>query len=401
MPRLPLDPSDYYRNPYVGATALPAAFMPGDDDDPDEPETDWMGSYPASLPVGSPAAAPPSATEAAPVSRQKSPAELRSQEDYDKLRTELSAPPTMTQPKWWQGAAAGLAGFGAGWSNAAGRTRHPIDIGAMQDSIMHPGYKQRLQEWQSRVGPLQQIATLDRSQADQERRSRGLDIQEDWNKARANKDNALAKWWQNRPYPTPKVAETQADRIQRVEAAKKAGYKIDDNMANYFIVNGNLTGFAGTLANPDKPDAPFTLAPGAQRRDPSGKLIAENPRPPKEENPLAEILRQQHIEENERKTSAAINKTKADTEDRVRVERERLLKPLLTQYAASSEADLYTIKNPERKAKAIAALHGINQGLAAALQRAQNEYADAIRAHGGQAVNYTVDPLTLASTPRK
>jgi hypothetical protein len=294
MPRLPLDPSDYYRNPYVGATALPAAFMPGDDDDPDEPETDWMGSYPASLPVGSPAAAPPSATEAAPVSRQKSPAELRSQEDYDKLRTELSAPPTMTQPKWWQGAAAGLAGFGAGWSNAAGRTRHPIDIGAMQDSIMHPGYKQRLQEWQSRVGPLQQIATLDRSQADQERRSRGLDIQEDWNKARANKDNALAKWWQNRPYPTPKVAETQADRIQRVEAAKKAGYKIDDNMANYFIVNGNLTGFAGTLA-----------------------------------------------------------------------------------------------------------LHGINQGLAAALQRAQNEYADAIRAHGGQAVNYTVDPLTLASTPRK
>lgn len=393
-----LDLSRYYRNPLpllqnVGVTPTPMV-MPTDEGDDGDSD---VQAYYASMASDNDAPMP-----VASAARQKSETAQRADADYNTLRTALTTGrPTLTSPKWWQRAAGAAAGFGAGWSNAASRTKHPIDIGAMEEGIQHPGYQQKLAEWHSRVQPLQDVATLDRAQADQERRDRGLDIQEDWNKARASKANAEAKWWHGRPYPTPKVADTQAARIERIEAAKKAGYKIDDNMANYFIVNGNLTGFAGTLANPDKPDAPFTLAPGAQRRDPSGKLIAENPRPPKEENPLAEMLRQQHIDENERKTTAAINKTKADTEDRVRVERERLLKPLLTQYAASSEADLYTIKNPERKAKAIAALHGINQGVAAALQRAQDEYAKAIRARGGEAVDYTVDPLTLASTPRK
>src|SRR5206468_7033929 len=110
-------------------------------------------------------------------------------------------------PKWWQSLAAGAAGFGAGWSNAASRTRNPINMAAMQDDLLHPGYRQKLAEWQSRVAPLQQMANLDQSQVEMERRNRQLDIREEWNKARADKENkqgdmySAHAWWyrQGRP----------------------------------------------------------------------------------------------------------------------------------------------------------------------------------------------------------
>ncbi len=65
-------------------------------------------------------------------------------------------PPVMTKPKWWQTALAAGIGGGAGWVNAAGRIRNPIDINAATQGILHPGYEGRLEEWQSRVMPMQQ-----------------------------------------------------------------------------------------------------------------------------------------------------------------------------------------------------------------------------------------------------
>ena len=47
-----------------------------------------------------------------------------------------------------------FGGIAAGWSNAASRTRNPINIAAAQENILHPGYQDKLAQWQSRVmGP--------------------------------------------------------------------------------------------------------------------------------------------------------------------------------------------------------------------------------------------------------
>ncbi len=69
--------------------------------------------------------------------------------------------PQMTAPKWWQRALGAAAGFGAGYSNAASRTKHPIDVGEMEQNILHPGYQSKLAEWQSRVAPLKEAADIE------------------------------------------------------------------------------------------------------------------------------------------------------------------------------------------------------------------------------------------------
>jgi hypothetical protein len=79
----------------------------------------------------------------------------------NKLESKYGDYPQMQQPKWWQRLGGAAAGFGAGWSNAASRTRNPIDIAAMQENILHPGYRQKLEEWQSRVTPAQAQAEIE------------------------------------------------------------------------------------------------------------------------------------------------------------------------------------------------------------------------------------------------
>ena len=66
----------------------------------------------------------------------------------------LGPMPVKENPKWWERLAAAGIGGAAGWSNAASRTRNPINIAAAQENILHPGYQDKLAQWQSRVmGP--------------------------------------------------------------------------------------------------------------------------------------------------------------------------------------------------------------------------------------------------------
>ena len=69
------------------------------------------------------------------------------------LKAALATAPVKSNPTWWERLAAAGAGGAAGWSNAASRTKHPIDIGAVQENILHPGYQDKLSQWQSRVAP--------------------------------------------------------------------------------------------------------------------------------------------------------------------------------------------------------------------------------------------------------
>jgi hypothetical protein len=406
MGSLPLDLNRYSRSPLslLGQLGQTPSFVPEEGQD-DPNREDLADEYEAQAGYYPPTASPSATVAAGP--RQKSAAELRANQDYDQLRAALGQAPHATAPKWWQSVAAGAAGFGAGWSNAAGRTKHPIDIAAMDEGILHPGYQQKLQEWHSRVAPLQQITGLDQSQVEMERRNRQLDTQEAWNKARAEAEHQRGVMWaaRARAYDqgklTGKVASTPEER-----AAIADKYNFPPDMKQYYIANSNLSGYGSTLANPGRnADGSFTLSPGAERFDASGKQIANNPKVVDEgvqaSRALAQELQRQRLLENEQRMSGSIEKTKADAEDRVRREREQLVKPVLSKYVRSSESELYDIKDPVKKAAAMKALQAINQALAPRLQAAQDTYARAIRQGGGTADDYDIDPLTLKATPRK
>ncbi len=82
------------------------------------------------------------------------------QGDIEALKKQYATMPTMQAPNWLERLGAIGIGAGAGWSNAGGRTRQPIDIAAATKSVLYPGYEGKLAQWQSRVAPMQHIAEL-------------------------------------------------------------------------------------------------------------------------------------------------------------------------------------------------------------------------------------------------
>ena len=78
----------------------------------------------------------------------------------DAMKKLVSSRPVMEQPKWWQRLAAGAAGAASGWENATGRTR-PIDVAAVTGNLLHPGYQDKLSQWQSRVVPAEALLDLE------------------------------------------------------------------------------------------------------------------------------------------------------------------------------------------------------------------------------------------------
>ncbi len=79
----------------------------------------------------------------------------------DRFKQEVLTRPERTPTHWYNRLAAGALGGLAGWSNAASRTRHPIDIPSLSEAVLHPGYAEQLADWQSRVAPLQQAADIE------------------------------------------------------------------------------------------------------------------------------------------------------------------------------------------------------------------------------------------------
>lgn len=124
------------------------------------------------------------------------------QSNYDKaagnFKDVLAQAPVRPEPKWWQRAAAAGAGALAGYSNAASRTRNPIDIQSMGDNILAPGYKSKLESWRSRVAPAQAELELAGQQQTAQQKA-------DENKAKIAEQEAQTKmesqhgaYWQSR-----------------------------------------------------------------------------------------------------------------------------------------------------------------------------------------------------------
>ena len=80
------------------------------------------------------------------------------------LRDQLRQYPENKAPSWWQRVAGIAAGAGAGISNAGGKTRRPIDIGAMEQAIQNPGYAQKVEQWNSQYAPMAAQVNMDVAQ---------------------------------------------------------------------------------------------------------------------------------------------------------------------------------------------------------------------------------------------
>jgi hypothetical protein len=407
MAGLPLDLSKYYQSPFglLGQMGQGGSAPPFIDDGQNDVsnQEDLADEYEGQAGYYPPSGASYSATVAAGP-RQKSAAELRSQQDYDQLRAAIGQAPKETAPKWWQRAAGAAAGFGAGWSNAAGRSRAPIDIGAMRENILHPGYQQKLQEWQSRVAPLQQIAGLDQSQVEQERRTRQTDIQEDWNKARAEAEHQRGVMWaaRARAYDkgklTGKIASTPDERA---DIAKR--YNFDPDMTKYFIANGNLTGYGSTLESSGKAphwtvdDYYMGVVPGEtpeQKTKAADAYNAKHPGPDLEGRELSHEWRRQQLAEAANKAGEGVTKSKQGAEAKIHAQRRQEVAALMKATGTASEDDLWTLKDTAEQ------LRKINRRYAGRLQAVQDSYAGGIRKRGGTADDYTIDPDTLRAIPK-
>lgn len=176
------------------------------------------------------------------------------------------AQPVLTQPKWWQRALGAAAGAGAGYSNAAGRTRHPIDIETMSENILHPGYKSKLERWRSMVAPADEALKLEGDKQAAWWKGRAANTEEAYKQAETNRANKQGAMYENRAnqernrYSVDPKTGAIFDRVTgetktpapTMAERKKLAFEAtgDEAMANYYAVNGSLAGYGSTLASP-------------------------------------------------------------------------------------------------------------------------------------------------------
>lgn len=190
-----------------------------------DPEAGLMPDEPPAL---VPDAAPPAGAPTAPVAEKKSAfapmpggdgftAALQNREDIAAQR------PILSKPKWWERALAGAAGGVAGFSNAAGRAR-PIDIPGMTQAIEHPGYQNRLEQWQSRMIPAEQRAEIEGQKAAAGWKSQEVQGQAALRDAQATQAMAHGQYW---------ISRSEQERNQ---------WKIDPKTGTLFnTITGQIT----------------------------------------------------------------------------------------------------------------------------------------------------------------
>lgn len=173
----------------------PVAAAPPDAPGHYDPEAGWMLDAPPPLvpDTGAGPVAPPEKKSAfAPMPGSDGfTTALQNREDIAAQR------PVMGKPKWWERVAAGAAGGLAGFSNAAGRAR-PIDIPGMTQAIEHPGYQNRLEEWQSRMIPAEQRAEIEGQKAAAGWKSQEVAGQAALRDAQATQAMAHGQYWLSR-----------------------------------------------------------------------------------------------------------------------------------------------------------------------------------------------------------
>jgi hypothetical protein len=323
---------------------------------------------------------------------------------YQRLQELSGKMPIRPKPKWWQGLAAGAFGAGAGWSNAASRTRHPIDIGAVAENITAPGYGEEMKRFRSEVAPIEAQAQIaaqrakNESQIAAERAKAGqAEATSEYRRAGAEAARKHGDYWAHRAEAEQKqwVPQKDGSVLNTITGERRGSPQTPDDKYKEAKALGATDEEARAWALGFKPAAKtttgapfFNVPPGGVAIDRNtGKVIYSNPKPPKEVDPDVAANREQLHDQREAQDLDRIANSKETNEQKLHASRAREVAAAIARTASVSEQDL------AKRQPAVFA--EINKRYAQQLQRVQNNFADALRRRGRPAEDWDVDPLTL------
>jgi hypothetical protein len=318
--------------------------------------------------------------------------------------------PTLTKPKWWQQALGGAAGFGAGWSNAAGRTKHPIDIGAMQQNIMHPGYSDQVAQWRSGMAPIEAEANIEAARQNAELKSEDI-------AGRQTQRQAVADWRKRQADPHYNRQQISPEIGQQYGLMPEADgtYWLDKSDVSRIIANMK-----------ESPTKPVTVAPGGALVDNTGKVLFQNAPKPQTTggvigvyerrygdkalemynadrlrdrlagrtppDPNIALLREMQVEDRRNKENEGVGQWKDKEERQLMQDRQAAINHAFTVgpgMPIPTEAEIWA--DPVKAAK----LKAINRQFATRAQAIQNEFVNRAANRGIHADRYTINPDTF------
>lgn len=323
-------------------------------------------------------------------------------------RDQIRLYPEKTDPKWWQRLAGAAAGAGAGWSNAASRTRHPIDIGSLQENILHPGYAEKVQKWNSQFAPMQAAVNIDASQ-------RAAQLAQAKEQSAAGLQSAQAELAQARAKAASLPSKSMVDVTPEMATASKGllrpGMKITgqdlkelihdtlttptpDKIQTVKILTEEFSKATGQPIGAEVPTAVYETAIRNMKAANPTKWAAYVQAAGGDPAKALELARQDAISTHAAERDPGVAEARAQrTEDqRINANQVTDTHKLQAEQAARSHFDA-AVRGGANPVEAKAALANTLQGI-------QDSYARTVRARGGAAQDFDINPKTLAAVPR-
>lgn len=347
----------------------------------------------------------------------------------DKLERKLTEAPVAKKPNWLERAGAIGAGAAAGWTNAAGRIKHPIDIQTMQQGILHPGYTSSMEQWKSEVAPLEAQVNIET-----QRQAAGFKGQQIANEtalkaAQAKQAQDHGQYWLHRAqteqlrYTVATAGPNKGQVFDRLEGTWKNGPPTPRDLYDeamtipgntperaqwYAMNNRSMAGYGSTLASPPTKSVPTATEDAAARA--AGVDLAHPEKatpaqwakmvdylkPPKAPvDPLVEDRRRQLLEEGKNKDLDTLGKVKKDNDERVNAMRTQDINQTLQRmgYPGSAEAAMKLPAGDQFHDAVV----GLNNKYAPMLQTNEQDFRDAAQRRGIDTTGheYDIDKNTL------
>lgn len=311
--------------------------------------------------------------------------------EADNLEALYRFAPEKKEPKWWQRAIGAGVGFGSGWSNAGGKTRRPIDIGAEEQNILYPGYRSKLEQWQSKLGPQTQITNIEAAKAKRHVAQQKQNSEDAYQQSQSEMNRARGDYYRGlgrnpSVAVTPEISQASGglykpgQMISQQDLAKLVDLQGGRyNHTKDFVPMGanGLYDTANDRVIPGTPRQanlnPTELAMKAAQGDPAAQkalqliLNQQVQARVQSRDPAMGEMRRENQEERFSMHSNEINNQKIGVENAAR-----------NNYAAQIKAGI-----PEAQAQAT---------LRSTLQGIQDNYANIIRSRGGSAQDMEVGP---------
>lgn len=378
--------------------------------------------YAAAPPVPPPVPAPPVAQTPAPSDSYGALAErLKRRISGD---DGLGGQPVMKAPNWLERVASvGIGGL-AGWSNAAKRAA-PINIPAVTESVLHPGYARKTEEFQSQIAPIEAQLNVAGQQQTAGFKAQQIANETALKASQARQAEAHGRYWLHRAQTEQlryrinakgQVIDALTGEVKNGPPTARDLYDeaktvpgMSEDMAQYYALNNrNMAGYGSTLANPGSK----TLLSATERAaymaagiDPENQPPVGDARwakvhgflkPATPVDPYVEERRRQLIDEANNKANEAPLQNKLRIEKSIMDQRNKEVDQYLRSVGPGlSESDVASTPN------GFAAIQAINRRHAGALQNNQDAYVAIEKNRNVDTTGneYKYDPNTLEAIP--